>query len=94
MIICSDTNFSIDFIGSLIIRKANKLTERVNLYQADKECDARNDILTSCNEINGMFHLLLELNNHRELPEVCRAVTESRQAVQELYFRRGRPPRL
>ena len=83
----SEKTISIEMIAELVSQQAKSLRHAVETFKKHPSYDTRKNLLARCNELTGMFHLLLKLNGYKEIPDsdVREQVTYARQAVESLY---------
>lgn len=91
VIAASEKTISIEMIAELVRKRAVSLRHAVNTFKIHPSYDSRKNLLARCNEMTGAFHLMLELNGYKEVPDhdVREQVTYARQAVESLYAKSG-----
>lgn len=79
--------FTIQQIASYVSRHARNLERRVQQFKIHPSYDSRADLKASMNSLSGMFSLMLEMNQYKEIEgsDVRSQVTKARRAVESLY---------
>jgi hypothetical protein len=88
----SERTISIDMIAEVVRGRAVALRHSVDTFKQHPSYDSRKNLLGRWNELNGMFHLLLQMNGYKEIPnsDVREQVSYARESVESLYGKTGR----